>query len=69
MYHRQGYPVVSDRHNDANVIYEQVNVCAHPVPVVLQPARYVLQAASEVAVVLSVHKIGLQAEFDHMQTF
>lgn len=39
LYHRQGYPVVSDKHNDASVIYEQVNVCAHPVPVVLQPAK------------------------------
>ena len=34
---------------------EQVKVATHPFPVVLQPAKYVLHAASEVAVVLSVH--------------
>ena len=48
---------------------EQVNVAAHPVPIVLQPAKYVLHAASELAVKLSVHLTGLQTEFDHIQAF
>lgn len=52
---------------DLNI--EQVVVNAHPFPVVLQPAKYVLQAESDVAIVLSVHYIGLQTEFDQMQTF
>ena len=34
---------------------EHVTVAAHPIPVVLQPAKYVLQAVSDVAVPLSVH--------------
>ena len=55
LYHKHGDPELSNRQNEALVNNEHVKVKAHPVPVVLQPARYVLQAASEVAVVLSVH--------------
>ena len=55
LYHKHGEPVLSKRQNGALVNVEQVNVAAHPVPVVLQPAKYVLQAASDVAVILSVH--------------
>ena len=55
LYHKQGEFVLSNKQNAADVNIEQVKVDAHPVPVVLQPAKYVLQAESEVAVVLSVH--------------
>ena len=55
LYHKHGDPELSNRQNEALVNNEHVKVTAHPVPVVLQPAKYVLQAASEVAVVLSVH--------------
>ena len=48
---------------------EHVNVSAHPAPVVLQPAKNVLHSLSEVALVLSVHAIGLQAESPQMQAF
>lgn len=69
LYHKHGEPVLSKRQSSADLNIEQVVVNAHPFPVVLQPAKYVLQAESDVAVVLSVHYIGLQTEFDQMQTF
>ena len=69
LYQRQGEFVLSNRQRAAFVNDEQVKVDAHPAPFVLHPTKYVLQAASEVAVVLSVHKIGLQTELDQMQTF
>ena len=55
LYHKHGEFVLSNKQNAALVNTEQVKVDAHPAPVVLQPAKYVLQAASVVAVVLSVH--------------
>ena len=55
LYHKHGEFVLSNRQNEALVNMEHENVEAHPSPVVLQPAKYVLQAASDVAVVLSVH--------------
>ena len=55
LYHKQGEFVLSNKQNDALANKEQIKVDAHPAPVVLQPAKYVLQAASDVAVVLSVH--------------
>ena len=48
---------------------EHVNVSAHPAPVVLQPAKKVLHSLSEVALVLSAHIIGLQAESPQIQAF
>ena len=33
------------------------------------PSKNLLQSVSVVAVVLSVHSIGLQTELDHMQAF
>ena len=55
LYHKHGEFVLSNEQNAALVNVEQVKVEAHPAPVVLQPAKYVLQTASVVAVVLSVH--------------
>ena len=55
LYHKQGFPLLSIKQNAALVNVEHVNEVEHPAPVVLQPAKYVLQAASEVAVMLSVH--------------
>ena len=48
---------------------EQEKIDEHPDPVVLQPSKYVLQAESVVAVVLSVHDIGLHIDLDQMQPF
>ena len=59
----------SNKQSAGLVNTEQVKVDTHPVPVVLQPAKNVLHAASEVAVVLSVHRIGLQTELAHIQAF
>ena len=51
------------------MISEHVKVSAHPVPVVLQPAKYLLQSASEELTTLSVHFIGRQTESDQIQAF
>ena len=59
----------SNKQSVALVNTEQVKVATHPAPVVLQPAKYVLHAASDIAVVLSVHWTGLQTELDHIQAF
>ena len=69
LYHKHGEFVLSNKQRAALVNTEHVNVAAHPAPVVLHPVKYVLQAASDVAVVLSVHNIGLQTEFYQIQTF
>ena len=53
----------------AEVNDEHVSEFEHPNPDVLQPDRYVLQAESEVAVVLSEQTIGLQAEFAQIHNF
>ena len=55
LYHKQGLFELSNKQNAAFVNDEQIKEAAHPVPVVLQPARYVLQAASDEALMLSVH--------------
>ncbi len=41
----------------------------HPIPIFRHPAKNLSQSASVVAIVLSVHSMGLQAEFYHIQAF
>ena len=69
LYQRQGYPELSNKQNEAFVIWEHVIFDKHPIPGLRHPSKNLLQSASVVAVVLSVHSIGLQIEFDHMQAF
>ena len=69
LYHKQGNPTVSNKQNEAFVIAEQGKFNKHPNPGVLHPAKNELQATSEVAIVLSVHSMGLQVEFDQIQNF
>ena len=55
LYHKHGEFVLSNKQNAAFVNDEHVKFEEHPAPVVLHPTKYVLHAASEAAVVLSVH--------------
>ena len=64
LYHKQGYPSVSNRHKEGFVIIEQVKINKHPIPGVRQLAKNVLQARSEVAV---VYTMGLQTKLDQTQ--
>ena len=57
------------RQKAAEVNVEHDKELEHPRPDVLHPVKYVLQAASEVAVVLSEQTIGLQTEFAQVHNF
>ena len=61
-YHKHGDFELSDKQYYGLVNTEQEKIDAHPIPVVLQPCKYILQAVSEIAVVLSVHSIGLHID-------
>ena len=69
LYHKHGDFELSDKQYYGLVNTEQEKIDVHPLPVVLQPSKNVLQAASEVAVVLSLHNIGLHVDYDQIQPF